>query len=359
MRKRAARGALAVRSEETTFDDSGFLFDATRKTYTVIDNWLFEEALTKHEKLVYIVLKRYAINPARIFPSHSTIARAASISVRTVIRALSGLTEKKLVLMQSNKGVGRSNIYVLFDPPGGNGGGGSGAANTIEDGMSGRHTPMPDSHTGMTKGQTGYASVADYNYVVKLHSKNTTTFLCFLCGKEFEEPAIQRDILRREVEACPKCASVFFLSPSEIPLSKKALLQLLRSHDPEKVFMTIDIINFQYNGKGIENYQRLLMGLLKKEIIVPEGYVPHTLRRIEERERKIKAGEKEALKREMELHDSRYRKEAERRLKALSNKERKKVEALAKEGLPDFLRKSKVSVRFAVYKQLMGKEDDE
>ncbi len=70
--------------KDDIINHSGFIFDVSKKSYTVIDNWLFDIDLTEHEKLVYIVLKRFAIEPHRIFPSHNTIAKASSISKRTV-----------------------------------------------------------------------------------------------------------------------------------------------------------------------------------------------------------------------------------------------------------------------------------
>jgi len=338
--------------DKAALDDNGFIFDLTKRTYTVVDNWLFDQDLNKHEKLVYIVLKRYSINPARIFPAHSTIARAASISVSTVIRALHGLIQKNLIKMMSNKRIGRSNIYILCDPSQSKGVCQTGTLKYLE-GMSEGNTPQSDGKTGIAERQTGYVTGTDKNNNLKLHTKTTTTLLCFSCGKEFEEPVIHRDILKGKVETCPNCVSVFFLSPSEIPIPKKSLLQLLKNNDPEKLCLTIDIIKFQYNGKKIGNYQRLLMGLLKKEIMIPEGYVPHTLRRIEERKREKRERERKAAELRSELEQQTHMEEAERKYNALSEKDRIKIETLVKQDLPGFLKTSKAAVDSAVHKYLM------
>ncbi len=356
MGKEAVKHQRGDNGDTATLDDNGFIFDLSKRTYTVVDNWLFDQDLNKHEKLVYIVLKRYAINPARIFPAHNTIAKAASISVSTVIRALHGLIQKNLIVMHSNKGIGRSNIYILCDPSQSKGVCQAGTLKYIE-GMSEGKTPLSDGNTGISERITGYVTGTDENNNLKLHTKTTTALLCFSCGKEFEDPVVHRDILKREVDACPKCASVFYLSPSEIPIPKKSLLQLLKTTDPEKLFLTIDVIKFQYNGKGIENYQRLLMGLLKKEIIVPAGYVPHTLRRIEERKQAKRDKAKKAAELQADLEKQTRREEAEKKYNALSEKDRIKIETLVKKNMPSFLRTSNVAVEAAVHTHLMEKDN--
>jgi hypothetical protein len=68
-------------------DNQSLIIDHTNK-FTVVENWLFDRSdLGAGDKLIYIVLKSWA-NCERIWPSHKTIARKASVSVATVKRAL-------------------------------------------------------------------------------------------------------------------------------------------------------------------------------------------------------------------------------------------------------------------------------
>jgi hypothetical protein len=77
-------------------------------------------------------------------------------------------------------------------------------------------------------------------------------------------------------------------------------------HKPEKIYKTIDIIDFQKDkGKQIESYQKYLMTLLIKGVIEPEGYKTPEDRLKDELERNKRHEEerkqKEAYEKQLEL----------------------------------------------------------
>ncbi len=341
-------------AQNDTINHTGFIFDVSKKSYTVIDNWLFDTDLTEHEKLVYIVLKRFAIEPNRIFPSHNTIAKAAAISKRTVIRAIEGLVKKKLIIVRSQKSIGRSNVYLLCDISQVQEAFKIGFLKLIE-GMPESHRGMPESHRGMPESHRGmpesHTSITSINTIKTTH---TTALLCFSCKKDFSEPKFQLDFENKEYESCPYCLSKLILNLSKIPLSKKTVLQILKSHEPDKVFLAIDLIRFQYrNTTEVKNYQRLLLGLLRKDIIMPDDYVPFHERRTEEIKKKRKEKEKEDTKLKGKAEEKAYFEEAERRYNSLMKEERDKLEKKVKESLPPILRSIKGAVKAKVFEILM------
>lgn len=94
-----------------------YLIDATKKSYTIIDNWIFQRTdLSINEKMVYIVLKKHAWDKAKCFPSQKLIAEEASISITTVKENIKSLIQKELLLTISNQKHGKSNLYFLCDP---------------------------------------------------------------------------------------------------------------------------------------------------------------------------------------------------------------------------------------------------
>lgn len=378
---------MGRRKSDSTDNTNGFIFDVAQKTYTVIDNWLFDTFycakclrsfnqqpetcpvckgteiltlpdLTAYEKLVYAVLKRFAINPSRIFPSHNTIAKATSLSVRTVIRAINGLIKKDLIKVRSNKTIGKSNAYLLFDPfqainpvPR------AGALKYLEDitessqPMSESHTPLPSSHTPpMTDRHTKTTTY-----------KNTTTttglWLCFSCKENFKAPKIDRDMFSNETFICPACSSNLIFDLTDIPLTQDNLLLILAANDPKKVHEALDVIHFQYKGSEIIHHKKLLISLLKKGLIQPDGFVPYAERKLlsykrdlVEIERKKKNDAVLSLKKEEEVL---YFDEAKRRYDALSTKEKDTIRKDAINVLPSFLKKHDVAIESAIFKYLM------
>lgn len=80
--------------------------------FTRIPNKLIKsEKLTCYEKMVCIVLVAYRMDNESCFPSRATIAKNAGINIRTVDKAIKGLTEKGFIKKSSI--IGKSNTYLM------------------------------------------------------------------------------------------------------------------------------------------------------------------------------------------------------------------------------------------------------
>lgn len=87
--------------------------------FTMIENSVIDSlTLSKHEKLVYVVLARFADNESRqCFPSRSTIAKRSGLSEKSVFVALKGLEGKGFIVKQHQYEPGSKeyarNLYSL------------------------------------------------------------------------------------------------------------------------------------------------------------------------------------------------------------------------------------------------------
>ena len=94
------------------------LKDNREKNWFWLENDVLERTdLTIYEKMVYIVLARYADDESKCFPSIKTIASKASCSDRQVRNVLTTLEEKNLIKKQQRKISGKkefdSNLYYI------------------------------------------------------------------------------------------------------------------------------------------------------------------------------------------------------------------------------------------------------
>lgn len=96
--------------------------DEREFSFTIIDNHILEnEELTAYEKIVYIILCRFANYKERTcYPSFATIQKLAGCSRITVIRSIKKLEEKGYIKKESrveeNNG-SKSNLYRIIDIP--------------------------------------------------------------------------------------------------------------------------------------------------------------------------------------------------------------------------------------------------
>lgn len=90
-----------------------------RKFTLVYNDFLESDILNYYEKMVFIVLKKYADNETmRAFPSLNTIHKVTGISVSQVRRSIEHMEELGVIAVEhrNNKEKGhQSNIYTLFD----------------------------------------------------------------------------------------------------------------------------------------------------------------------------------------------------------------------------------------------------
>lgn len=89
-------------------------------SFTIVSNGLIEtELLTEHEKIVYIVIRKHLNQEKQIaFPGMATISREARISKSQVIKAIKGLEEKGLLLVErqtTKYNEKKTNIYRFND----------------------------------------------------------------------------------------------------------------------------------------------------------------------------------------------------------------------------------------------------
>ena len=125
-------------------------------------------------------------------------------------------------------------------------------------------------------------------------------FFCLSCQKKFDEYQEQKDIEGFFIPVCPYCHERYIIKTAKVPLKQEVLKEFLKISKPDKLYKTIDIVEFQRSeGKQIESYQKYLMTLLLKGVIEPQGYKSPEERLKKELERKKKE-EEEKKKKEAE-----------------------------------------------------------
>ncbi len=375
--------------QEPDKSTNGFIFDVSQKTYTVIDNWLFDSyycarclrtygqkhticnvcksneiidlpELSAQEKIIYAALKRFAINPERIFPSHQTISNATSLSLSTVKRGINGLIKKGLIKVRSNKQIGKSNAYLIFDPfqtvnpiPR------AGALKYLED-LTESEAPSSERPTPSSDRPTPPMSERPTKTTKSLKDTTITSWLCFSCKKELKQTSTQLDLLdATEHIVCPYCASEYIFDLAELPISKDSILRVLEPNDPKKVFTALDVIHFQYEGKDA-NYQKLLLSLLRNGVIIPDQYIPYPDRKLlaikkETLDSEIK--QKQAVARQAKEDDEKkYYDDAKKRYDALTSAKKQELREDAVNSLPPLLKNHELAIENAIFKYLMEGE---
>ena len=294
--------------------DNGYIIDASRKGYTIFDNWLFDCALTCAEKMVYIVLKSHAWSVNRVFPAHSTIARKSSLSISTVKRALKSLIEAGLIRVMSNKSKGASNIYYLCDPT------------TTEMDLRVAQCDLP----GRSEKTTGSPPRAT-NITNKITKTTTTTEEDVVYLKELE------DLM------------------NDSPFCGVDITTYLEKTEPSDLLDRIDklIFTYQQSNKHINKPAAVLAAALRNGVTTPDGYIPFAERR--DNEKVLSRKRLEAKKKAKELAEKERAEitEAERRYKTLSDIERESLRARAKQLIPVELRNFKYAVQAKVFELII------
>lgn len=90
-----------------------------RKFTIVYNDFLESELLDKHEKLIYIAIKRYADNDTlRAFPSLQTLHRITGISVRWIRKSIEHMEQLGVISVEHREDAEKghqSNLYTLYD----------------------------------------------------------------------------------------------------------------------------------------------------------------------------------------------------------------------------------------------------
>ena len=87
------------------------IYDLSEYPFTIIENAILESKLSAREKLVLIVLKRFAGRRDHAWPGRKAIGRLASCSEATVKRVLKKLEEKDLLRIIRREG--GTSVYIL------------------------------------------------------------------------------------------------------------------------------------------------------------------------------------------------------------------------------------------------------
>ncbi|MHB8845003.1 MAG: helix-turn-helix domain-containing protein [Nitrospirota bacterium] len=289
-------------------DNQSLIIDHTNK-FTVVENWLFDRGdLGAGDKLIYIVLKSWA-NCERIWPSHKTIARKASVSVATVKRALICLKAKKLLVVESGKGNGGCNIYHLCGPSG---------KKRLPKGVAHWELP-PLAHPELPRS----SQRATTNTSIKRQDTTTTT-------------VVAADDIKNLVKGTP------FQK-----IDDQSLKSFVTKYGCNFVFDALDMLiaTYRQSERPVNNPAAILASGLLKGVIPPLGYVPYHERAENERKAKEAAelrqradaekrkAEEEAFKRKIEQFD------------ALPHPEQEKWLQMALAELSPVLRGSKKAIR--------------
>ena len=178
--------------------------------------------------------------------------------------------------------------------------------------------------------------------------------VCLNCLKESKEVKKQTDGDGIEINICPHCLSELIVEKSLIPLKQEALCQILKKYNHHKVLLIADLIDFQYKGQKIRNYQGLLISLLeKKSVIFPDKFVPYFERR-KKQALKIKTS---VEKREAEQKDKEKEKtkqiEAKKKFNSLSEHEKNLLLKKAHDKVPLSLQDNPSLVKTVAYTILM------
>ena len=288
-------------------DNQSLIIDHTNK-FTVVENWLFDRGdLGAGDKLIYIVLKSWA-NCERIWPSHKTIARKASVSVATVKRTLTCLIAKRLLVVESGKGNGGCNIYHLCGP---------GGKKCIPRRVAHQELPLL-AHPELP----GSSQRATTNTSIKRQDTTTTVVVV--------------DDIKNLVKGTP------FQKVDE-----QSLRKFTTKYGCNYVFDSLDMLiaTYRQSEKPVNNPVAVLVSGLSKGVIPPFGYVPYHERAENERKAKEAAelrqradtekrkAEEEAFNRKLEQFD------------ALPHQEQEKWLQRALAELSPVLRGSKKAIR--------------
>jgi plasmid replication initiation protein/DNA-directed RNA polymerase subunit RPC12/RpoP len=173
-------------------------------------------------------------------------------------------------------------------------------------------------------------------------------FFCLSCQKKFDKYQEQKNIDGLFVPVCPYCQKKYIIETAKVPLTPKALKEFLKFYKPEKLFKTIDIVDFQKRkGQKIESYQKYLMTLLVKGVIEPEGY--------KEPEERLK----EELERKKALEEERKKKHAEEKQLKLGRKVRDYIKKLPSDELEALTEQAIKQIEQPMQEALKSKKTDD
>lgn len=282
-------GKEPMKAEQNKLSDEIEIRDQSGDPFTAVWNWMLDRSdLTGMEKLVWIALKSYA-GCREIRPSVQTVARRASVGIRTVQRTFDVLSRKGLIRVERRSrpdGGYATNRYILLPSSRETRKGGVGV--TVAPTPDVSVTPAPDAI--MTPPQV---SQRHQEKIILIKDKTTTHLLPEKRSDGGDPQAVAQS---EQSDGSKNNTAVVVVDEikkliSDTPFrafNELSLRTFIKKYGHKYVFDTLDMIIETYKqlGKPITNPGAILSIGLMRGVTSPSDYVPYHERI--EKERKVK-----------------------------------------------------------------------
>jgi hypothetical protein len=287
--------------------------DQSGDPFTAVWNWMLDRSdLTNTEKLVWIALKSYA-GCREIRPSVQTVARRASVGIRTAQRCFDVLTGKGLIRVERRTrpdGGFATNRYILLPSP----------REIKHKEVGAVVAPTPPVMVTPTPGDNMAPPQVSQRHQenIKLIKNNTTTPLLAEKKPEKSIPkVVAHDDGRAELPDKSKTGAEVVVVDDIKKLTKgtpfekvneQSLRMFATKYGSRHVFDSLDMLiaTYKIRGKVVKDPMAVLAIGLLKGVTRPSDYVPYHLRIENERKSKEAAERKriaEAQKKKAEEED--------------------------------------------------------
>jgi hypothetical protein len=332
-----------MKSAQQIIDDQIEIRDQSGEPYAMVWNWLLDRSdLSGPEKLVWIALKSYSGCP-EIRPNVQTVARRASVSIRTTQRSFFTLSQKKLLRVERRSrpdGGFAANRYILLKSP----------------------HPLPKTET---KGNRHSVTcppgdiVAPTQVPQRHHKENTkqiknttTTPLRTGCGDNAAcgEPADENG---RRIFIDNALYGTILSAANSAAIARAAQKYRLGNDEVATVIHELDL-QYRTSQHTIGNPTSLVTAVLKERATLPGNYAPEAWRNAEAAKRQELVRKKaEQKQRAREAEDKAY-KEAEAKLSALSQEKREALFEKARAKVPVVIKNSQRTIRMFAIEMLIS-----
>ena len=343
-----------MNTQKTDINQEIEIRDQSGDPFTAVWNWLLDRTdMGGTEKLVWIALKSFA-GFREIRPSVKTVARRASVSVRTVQRSFDVLSKKGFLRVERRSrpdGGDAANRYILLPFP----------PRTRKDGAGDTVTPAPRCH-----GDTPPDATLSPPLVTQCHPKEkielikdkTTTSLTPLLPEQrhVEKVLSGQKSLTELPDNSPKAPEPvvvvddikkLVIGTQFQKLTDQVLLHVIKRFGCKHVFDTLDVLTSIYkkSGKLVKDPVAVLITSLSKGVTPPYDYVPYHERIEKERKAREEAEIKRiAAQEKAKAEEDAYRKKSEE-FDALPEEERNQWLEKARATMHSNLGNAKIATR--------------
>jgi Helix-turn-helix domain len=326
--------------------------DQSGEPFTAVWNWFLDrEDLTVADKLVWIALKSYA-GYREVRPSVKTVAKRASVSVRTAQRSFDVLSKIGLLRVERRNrpdGGFATNRYILLAAPRKNMG--KGVGDTVSPTPGVTVTPAP----GATLSPPLVTQCHQIN-IKRIKDKKTSPLTPLSPEKPESQPAPGQIVHPGPPDSAAKPPEPVvgiddikrLIAGTQFrKLTDQALLSLTREHGCKRIFDVLDVLVAIYKPrkKRVEDPGAVLRTALSRGVTPPHDYVPYHERIEKER----KAKEEEEKKRMATEEKAKAEEEAFRKIcdkfDALPDEEREQWMEKARATMHPNFRGAKIALR--------------